>query len=192
MSYWTLCKLGLRDQVEKSVEQLWPILFGALGEERSFVAEISDTGAGTHFGVLLVEAHFLEQGPCEGEPAFVDGLDYDEFGVLRGPGTNDWAGSSPKSICSSETELVVDAPREIGDARTRPMRPKRPAVRMIAGKGTAKKKMPMNAATARVFNVGLLRDRLSMRITASTRIASTASLSPNSSAVTAGKLPQSA
>ena len=55
---------------------------------------------------------------------------------------------------------------------------------MIMGKGTAKKKMPTNAAAASAINARLLSARLPIRITASTTIASTAALSPNSNAVT--------
>jgi len=61
---------------------------------------------------------------------------------------------------------------------------------MITGKGTAKKKMPTNAAAARATRERLFSARLPIRTTASITIARTAAFSQKNKAVTMGTRPQ--
>jgi len=63
---------------------------------------------------------------------------------------------------------------------------------MINGNGTAKKKMPTNAAAVRAIRERLFSARLPIRMTASITIARTAAFNPKNKAVTAGTCPQSA
>ena len=72
------------------------------------------------------------------------------------------------------------------------MKPIRPAPNTIKGKGTFRKKMPMNAAAARLSMTLFLSARLPIRHTASITMASTAALSPKNSAATTPILPYAA
>jgi hypothetical protein len=62
---------------------------------------------------------------------------------------------------------------------------------MISGKGTAKKKMRMKAAAARIVSRLLVSARRAIRRTASTTIARTAALTPKKIASTGPTLPRS-
>ena len=73
-----------------------------------------------------------------------------------------------------------------------PKKPIKPAPKMMIGKGTSKKKMPMKAAAASPRMTLFLRERLPIRMTASRTIASTAAFRPKNSAATTPTLPKAA
>jgi arylsulfatase A-like enzyme len=66
------------------LKQLWPILRRGLGENRCFVAEISDTGTGAHFGVLRPQSVTPAWYDYPGKEKYKDvtGIDLDVAGYV--------------------------------------------------------------------------------------------------------------
>ena len=75
--------------------------------------------------------------------------------------------------------ILVLTARSSGEARAT-RKPISAAAATISGKGRAKKKIPMKAASASPISSDVFSARLPMRISASTTITSTAALMPNS------------